>query len=404
MPPPGCVSLDGSKTCWSFNGYAVGADVNPWLKTTFQNESLSHPQLQNVADFDKMMLQILPYIGPRFYQVSFGCSMYGGDRYTATILCANVVHYFNGPNANARSKCGDSFAAVCQNTFDDWYNSLTDSAKNETICPMSPADRQFVLGEINNKRAEYKNTEYLNGTGQTCIAGDQNEPDKCGWFTHDIACEKNCSSPTLDCVQATDNSSGVSIAGIIGGVVGAVVGLALLVLFILAFRRRRRRHRKMESIGASVYPAGTDAMTVVHIGNPATGAIVGGASGVGGVGGAVGASLAAAPVFSQNRGTEAIAYGDYLQPQRNDEVTIMRGDRVAIHEAYDDGWGFIQNFSSGEQGMAPLVIFDPNYMMSMSQPASSTASDYASGATSRSAPEYLSTSMPLRTSSNTISY
>ncbi|KAJ3026321.1 UNVERIFIED_CONTAM: Sorbin and SH3 domain-containing protein 2 [Siphonaria sp. JEL0065] len=45
-------------------------------------------------------------------------------------------------------------------------------------------------------------------------------------------------------------------------------------------------------------------------------------------------------------------------PEREDEVQLYAGDKVAVVTQYDDGWGYIKNLSSAREGLCPLDCLD----------------------------------------------
>ncbi|KAJ3081863.1 Sorbin and SH3 domain-containing protein 2 [Rhizoclosmatium hyalinum] len=51
-------------------------------------------------------------------------------------------------------------------------------------------------------------------------------------------------------------------------------------------------------------------------------------------------------------GMEKVIYA--FEPERSDEIFLRVGDKIKITKAYDDGWAYGTNFSSGETGNFPL--------------------------------------------------
>ncbi|KAK3116207.1 hypothetical protein LTR53_003644 [Teratosphaeriaceae sp. CCFEE 6253] len=171
-----CISLADSTTCPAFNASSVSTDSN--LVGLF-------PFLSSVTDAASFDSGIQTYIANGFaslrYQTLIGCSNVNLDnttafyaRYTTSVLCNAIVQN----SINACSLSGDGTRPLCAETCASYAQS-EEEITSSNVCGSSSTD---ALTQI---RADFTNcalpTDSLTGT---CISGEQNEPNDCGYSSN----------------------------------------------------------------------------------------------------------------------------------------------------------------------------------------------------------------------------
>ncbi|KAJ3264187.1 Sorbin and SH3 domain-containing protein 2 [Chytriomyces hyalinus] len=63
-------------------------------------------------------------------------------------------------------------------------------------------------------------------------------------------------------------------------------------------------------------------------------------------------------IYVQNGNLQLLTVVENFRPERDDEITLFEGDRVQVLQTYDDGWCFVRNVSTGEEGLVPEDCVD----------------------------------------------
>ncbi|KAI9821841.1 MAG: hypothetical protein M1827_002423 [Pycnora praestabilis] len=276
-----CLPLEQSEVCPAFKQASIS--TNSGLVSTY-------PWLAYVSNIQQFDSQLTQYIATNYaqqkYQQLLGCTnidlqnttnLYA--RYTTSVICNAIVQNSKTPcklsDEDSRPLCADSCA--------EQAISEEEIITNNSTC-MNPGPA--ALDQI---RADFTVCSLPSDSlGSTCITGEQNEPENCGFSTNLLGlcsyCASSAENSTYDscCIYSNattrcanvhlpitstmpalfpggtstskstttaatpsaahssgDGLSGGQIAGI---VVGSVVGAALLlgVLLLCCLRRRKR--------------------------------------------------------------------------------------------------------------------------------------------------------------------
>ncbi|KAL1962875.1 hypothetical protein VTN77DRAFT_9053 [Rasamsonia byssochlamydoides] len=272
-----CISLAGSTTCPAFNASYISTD------STLVSQFPFLAYVGNVQEFDQQLSNWVkgPYVKEK-YQELLGCTNVNltntSDyyaRYTTSVICNGIVQNSKGPcglsNAQSMPLCADTCALAA--------TSEEEIAVNSKLCGTPQPN---FMSQI---RADFTNcalpADSLSGS---CISGEQNEPDECGYGTNLLGLCSYCaasspnatdsccinsnaagrctnvhlpspttlpplfpSSTSTSLPSATSNStnsshglSGGQIAGIaIGSVAGFALLVGLLALLLICLRRRQ---------------------------------------------------------------------------------------------------------------------------------------------------------------------
>ncbi|KAJ3233414.1 Sorbin and SH3 domain-containing protein 1 [Chytriomyces hyalinus] len=63
-------------------------------------------------------------------------------------------------------------------------------------------------------------------------------------------------------------------------------------------------------------------------------------------------------MYVQDAALQLLTAVENFRPERDDEITLFEGDKVKVLQAYDDGWCFVRNVSTGEEGLVPEDCVD----------------------------------------------
>ncbi|KAL1981125.1 hypothetical protein VTN96DRAFT_3059 [Rasamsonia emersonii] len=268
-----CISLAGSTTCPAFNASSISTDPSLVAQFPF----LAY--VSNVHEFDQQLSNYVKsdYVKEKYQQL-LGCSKVNLTdtrdyyaRYTTSVICNGIVQ-------NSKTPCGlsnEQSMPLCADTCALFATSEEEITVDSQLCGTPQSNY------VSQIRADFTNcalpADSLSGS---CIPGDQNEPDECGYGTNLLGLCSYCaaSSPNATdscCINsnatgrcanvhlpspttlpalftstslptATSNStnsnhhlSGGQIAGIaIGSVAGFALVVALLALLFVCLRRR----------------------------------------------------------------------------------------------------------------------------------------------------------------------
>ncbi|PGH05579.1 hypothetical protein AJ79_06746 [Helicocarpus griseus UAMH5409] len=269
-----CISLKGSKACPAFSNAAISPNPDNVKKFSF---------LQFVSNTQEFDQQLFAYANSEFvkikYQQILGCS--GIDlsnttslyaRYTLSVICNGIVQ--------SSTSCGTS-PPLCAESCAQYAQSEQLIAVNSDLCG---TPKPSYMNEIRSDFTVCSNPK--DSLTETCISGDENEPDECGFANNLLGLCSFCRDSTLNstdsCCHAADvnnrcegltlptvpslpplfpsptsspqpsdtgapaskSLSGGQIAGIVvGSVVGAVLLAALGALLFICLRRRREQNQ-----------------------------------------------------------------------------------------------------------------------------------------------------------------
>lgn len=310
-----CIPLKGSTQCPAFNTSSFSTD---------SSLSSLYPFLAFVSSIQQFDTQLSQYVNSSYvqekYQHLLGCgnvnltnttNLYA--RYTTSVICNAIVQ-------NSIKPCTLSSAdspPLCAESCAQQATSEEEIAVNSQLCD-SPQP-----GYLDQIRADFTNCALpSNSLSGTCITGEQNEPNDCGFSTNlqglcsycatsspnatDTCCEganvnSRCPGVTLPTStsvpplfpssissstpsasassgaksSSSHHNSGLSkgaIAGIVvGSVIGAILLAGLLLLCCIFFRRRRRGSQT--SIFNQPTPQRTNGAGMVYSPPPATQAL-----------------------------------------------------------------------------------------------------------------------------------
>ncbi|KAK5274852.1 hypothetical protein LTR96_001453 [Exophiala xenobiotica] len=279
-----CISLAGSKTCSAFNASSISTNTN----LTGLYPFLAY--VTSTAEFDTQLNQ---YVSQQYVQTKY-VNIFGCDginpanttdyyaRYTLSFICNGIVQNSKQPcglsNADSRPLCADSCAELALSE---------EEIISSNLCSGRNTDYADEL------RADFTNCALpANSISGSCIAGESNEPNNCGFGDNmmglcnycrastenatDSCCftsnaEGRCqnvalpvfstisgllsstatptssptSSSTAGAAASKGHGHGLSGGAIAGIVVGSILGFlllcALIVLAVICLRRRRNR-------------------------------------------------------------------------------------------------------------------------------------------------------------------
>ncbi|KKZ60116.1 hypothetical protein EMCG_05141 [[Emmonsia] crescens] len=269
-----CIPLKESKACPAFSNAAVSMSPENVGRFSF----LSF--VSNTKDFDERLFAYAngEYVKMKYQQV-LGCSninlsntssLYA--RYTLSVICNGIVQ--------SSAACGSS-PPLCAESCAQYATSEQLIAVNPELCG-SPRD-----GYMNEIRADFTVcSNPKDALTDTCIAGDENEPNECGFAQNLLGlcsfCQGSTANSTDSCCHAADVTNrcdglilpsvgplpplfptptsrpqpsdpaamgnGLSGGQIAGVVVGSVAGLGMLAAFgALLFICLRRRRAQTQS-------------------------------------------------------------------------------------------------------------------------------------------------------------
>ncbi|KAL2369784.1 hypothetical protein BDBG_08889 [Blastomyces gilchristii SLH14081] len=269
-----CISLKGSKACPAFSNAAILTSPENLVKFSF----LSF--VSNTQEFDEHLFSYSnsEYVKMKYQQV-IGCSdinlsdtssLYA--RYTLSVICNGIVQ--------SSAACGNS-PPLCAESCAQYATSEQLIAVNPELCG-TPRD-----GYMDQIRADFTVcSNPKDALTDTCISGDENEPNECGFAQNILGlcsfCKGSTTNSTDSCCLAADvenrcegltlpsvgplpplfpsptssphpsdpaavSGNGLSGGQIAGAVVGSVAGFAILAalgaLLFICLRRRREQTR-----------------------------------------------------------------------------------------------------------------------------------------------------------------
>ncbi|RMZ76835.1 hypothetical protein DV738_g4751, partial [Chaetothyriales sp. CBS 135597] len=264
-----CISLAQSKACSAFNSSSISVDSTlvgffPFLA-----------YVSNVDEFDQELESYVTqaYVSSKYVDL-FGCdnvdlsnttSYYA--RYTRSFICNSIVQ-------NSRESCGDTNPTpLCADSCAQLAQSEYEIVATNSLCSGRKSNYQDQL------RADFTNCALpANSLSGSCISGEVNEPEDCGFSSNliglcdfcrcqDVSLPVFSSLPNLFSTTTTTASSsatasatstpaaqhhdGLSKGAIAGIVIGSVLGFLLLLallIFCCILLRRWRRDRKSGSL------------------------------------------------------------------------------------------------------------------------------------------------------------
>ncbi|EXJ94372.1 hypothetical protein A1O1_02766 [Capronia coronata CBS 617.96] len=284
-----CISLSGSKACPAFNSSSISTshaliDLYPFLAYVSSTE-----------DFDTQLTQYVSqqYVQNKYINI-FGCDNVNlGNttdyyaRYTTSFLCNGIVQNSREPcglsDANSTPLCADSCADLalseeqivssdlCNGRNDDYADELRADFTNCAL-PANSISGSCITGESNEPQ-DCGFGGNLMGLCNFCRASTENGTDSCCFTSNSTGrCQdvtlpvfstianlfSSTASPTASATSGaattaahSGGGSGLSGGAIAGIAIGSILGfLLLLALLILAFicLRRRRNNSKAGSV------------------------------------------------------------------------------------------------------------------------------------------------------------
>ncbi|EEH49361.2 uncharacterized protein PADG_05440 [Paracoccidioides brasiliensis Pb18] len=268
-----CIPLKGSKACPAFANAAVSKSPENIGKFSFlsfvSNTQEFDEHLFSYANSEYVMMKYQQVLGCSNINLTNTSSLYA--RYTLSVICNGIVQ--------SSAACGNS-PPLCAESCAQYATSEQLIVVNKELCG---TPRQSYMDEIRSDFTICSNPK--ESLTDTCIPGDANEPNECGFSQNLLGlcsfCKGSTANSTDSCCNAADvtnrcngftlpsvpslpplfpsptstpkpsdtavASTGLSGGQIAGIVVGSVVGLILLAalgaLLFVCLRRRREQNK-----------------------------------------------------------------------------------------------------------------------------------------------------------------
>ncbi|KAI9144965.1 hypothetical protein BKA69DRAFT_1163966 [Paraphysoderma sedebokerense] len=364
-----CLSVKSSKYCGAVGDYKVPKDVNPWLRSLFNDPKIQWPNpVADAAEFDKMFESMVLTNREEWYIRQYGrCSFKSRDRYFTTFLCGGLLFATNNPNSNSSYQCGTNSPKICRQTMLDWYDSLEAAAKDKDICPLSDEDRVKLLAALNTDRKNDLTTPWIIAN-ENCVSGAQSESETCGWASNAVACSKNCTSSALSCgstaglPSSSQSSSPSDTVLIIIGICCAFAAIGLGFFIISAINRRKRLAYVLEQVKKMKEKEANLSSTTSTLPTPSSSTLN------------QPDSLSPKPSSAlENRTATASSdsktnkqlqthtvFVTFDEPLHEDEIVVLKGDLIQLIRSFEDGWVHGINLRTNQAGVFPHACLFPN--------------------------------------------
>ena len=361
-----CFSLSGSQTCPAFQDY--------YISTVGRNNVLRFPFLTNVTNiqtFDTAMKNFV--VSPSFNMMYMGCKASASNtipyaRYSLTYVCSMLIQD-NTYSLPCNYDKGLSPPPLCQASCFDWITSLDQITSNTDVCP-NPALQQQYMDAQNSTCQSWSG---LNGTTSSCIKGQYNEPNDCGYLDTASACTYCKSNGGDTCCQSV-KCNALSGGGIAGIIIGILIAIALAVAYYFFCYRKNKRSKNGVSYSNNGFVMNSKVETQ-HDSSSALGYDSLASQG----------ALLHQPKESHNKPhnlsiqnlhstppppatlpmQNAHTMEEFYEvkhpypPQMGDELGLHVGDIVCVAMNFDDGWALGFNVTTGLKGVFPVVCVTP---------------------------------------------
>ncbi|KAL1924351.1 uncharacterized protein VTP21DRAFT_7386 [Calcarisporiella thermophila] len=380
-PDSQCVLISRSNACPEFGDFYISNAVD--LISPFS--SLDLDDVRDTSQFDNALNSYVRSDGltSELWHGNLACPNLAASntyaRYTTSILCALISRHEKS-NKCSQDNRKQQPNPLCSNSCRIFAKNVEDIANNSTLCPGSSAGRTGTV----NALWGICGWPGLNGTQSLCTDAALNEPNNCGFSYDNAGLCLLCSgsNPNLNsCCQQANVKAACELASkpvgrglSIGAIIGIVIGILVVLGGIFAFVRLRRRRRTVGShlspsipqsgfLGtyksASSYDSAAKMNEFGETGVANAGKDAGGTENIGLVTAGREDNLAMMNIGGVDGDRKQYEACHAYDPQMEDEIQLVPGDRLVVERVFDDGWALGIHLTTSQQGFFPMVCIMP---------------------------------------------